>query len=570
MRAERFDAGAAATSVGASGSGPAATSGGLRRALGLVLRAAPSAMARGAALSVAVLVMGAALLGLSGWFVAATGVAGLAGIGIAFDVFRPSAGIRFLALGRAGARYAERLLTHDATLRALAALRADLLRRQLARPWEALLRLRAPLGLTRITADVDALDGVALRLALPVAAGTITQGLAFLALGWLVGWQVAAAVCALFLVGGGALLWRMARRTRAPSVAAERAGQRLRSGAMAMLRGQGDLIVHGRLGAAAARLLADGDEADAATRRLDRAERDAGFGLSVTVAAAAGAALALGYVAVGQGAATAPQAAIAVLVALALAETVLPLRRGLAEIGRIRDSASRVFAPVETELDHPSRGPFDPARGLEARGLSFRRPGAAAPVLSGLDLAVAPGETVALTGPSGAGKSTALALLAGVAAPSAGEVRLQGRPLPHWSEGDLRAVLLLVPQRAALIGGTVRENLLLAGEADDSALWRALDICALAERIEALGGLDGRLGEGGAGLSGGESRRLVLARALLRRPAVLLLDEPTEGLDAPTAARVLAGLRAALPRAAILAASHRPAETAWADRRAVL
>merc|ERR1712025_419406 len=108
--------------------------------------------------------MGAALLGLSGWFVTAAGLAGIAGIGIGFDMFRPSAGVRFLALGRAAARYGERVLTHDATLRALTALRVSLLRGQARRDARGLARLRGETALTRIVADVDALDGLALRV----------------------------------------------------------------------------------------------------------------------------------------------------------------------------------------------------------------------------------------------------------------------------------------------------------------------------------------------------------------------------------------------------------------------
>ncbi|MGA9435370.1 MAG: ATP-binding protein, partial [Roseobacter sp.] len=134
------------------------------RIVRLLVAADPWAMARGAALSVVVLVMGAALLGLSGWFITATGLAGLAGIGIAFDVFRPSAGVRFLALGRAAARYGERLLTHDATLRALAALRIVLLRGYARINAKGLMGLRGEGALTRIVSDVDALDGLILRL----------------------------------------------------------------------------------------------------------------------------------------------------------------------------------------------------------------------------------------------------------------------------------------------------------------------------------------------------------------------------------------------------------------------
>ena len=118
----------------------------LWQVLRLLWKAEPWAMWRGAALAVAVLVMGAALLGLSGWFITATGIAGIAGVGIAFDVFRPSAGVRFLALGRAGARYGERLLTHDATLRALARLRVTLLQRLERFPMPELRRLRGAAG----------------------------------------------------------------------------------------------------------------------------------------------------------------------------------------------------------------------------------------------------------------------------------------------------------------------------------------------------------------------------------------------------------------------------------------
>jgi ATP-binding cassette subfamily C protein CydC len=113
-------------------------------------------------------------------------------------------------------------------------------------------------------------------------------------------------------------------------------------------------------------------------------------------------------------------------------------------------------------------------------------------------------------------------------------------------------------ERAQLLGGSLRDNLALAGDYSEAAMIEALEIVGLAEAIAPRGGLDTRLGERGAGLSGGEARRLALARALLRRPDLLLLDEPTEGLDRATAGRVLTGLREALPESAILIATHRP------------
>ena len=188
-------------------------------------------------------------------------------------------------------------------------------------------------------------------------------------------------------------------------------------------------------------------------------------------------------------------------------------------------------------------------------------------MLHDVSLTVAPGETVALVGPSGIGKSTLLAVAAGVLPPDAGRVAWRGRPLSAIPEAELRADLAFLPQRTALVAGTILENLALARDGlSEAEAWAALDAAALRETIEARGGLTSRLAEGGAGLSGGESRRLALARTLLRRPALLLLDEPTEGLDPETARRALAGLRAYLPQAAILLASHRAAEREAADR----
>ncbi len=544
-----------------------------------LLAADPRAFRRGLALSITVLVMGAALLGLSGWFVTAAAAAGLAGVGIGFDFFRPSAGVRFLALGRSAARYGERLVTHDATLRALAALRVQLLAGIARLPHEVQSRLRGARALNRLTSDVDALDGLMLRLVLPALAALATQIGAAVALWTLVAPAVALAVLGVYAAGGGLALWLTARAARHPAETAETALQDLRAATFDLVRNRADLAIagaledwQGRVGTIAAR-------EDGARARLDAIERASGAAVGLTAALAATAALGIGGDLAAQGTISPARAAIGFFVALALAETLGQLRRGMAEIGRMLGAGSRVLELTEGATGAPP-APAAPAPVsataplLQVAGLGLHRPGAAGPLFGPLSFRLAPGETLLVTGASGAGKSTLLAVLAGLIAPSHGAVALKGQPLPDWPEAELRAALTLVPQRPQLIGGTVAENLALAlpeGAALEHGAARAvLEAVDLWDALAPRGGLDLRLGEGGAGLSGGQAKRLALARAALRRPALLMLDEPTEGLDPATAARTLAGLRRLLPESGIILVSHRAEDLGRADRRIAL
>lgn len=524
-----------------------------------------SALLRGAALMAVVLAMGVALLGLSGWFITAAAAAGLAGAGATFDVFRPSAMVRFLALGRAAARYGERLLTHDATLRALENLRLRVLGAHLAASHARMLRIRGAQALNRLTADIDALDGLPLRLALPVLAGV---GVLTLALAVL--WGLAGPVPALWIVGGYALgaLWvaRRAVRQMLPlSRRAEMAAQAFRTRLIDMIRARNDLAVYGQLEAQVKAVQSAEDRRFALRSALNRADCRVGLALSLVTTLITAGALALGLAAAQSGTLAPAMGAMAFFAALALAEVLVPLRRALLEFGRMADAARRVGRDLSPGQAATGTAPEGTAR-LVAHDLGLTRPGGQVRIVKDLSLDLHPGQTVALTGPSGSGKSTLLLALAGLLEPASGQVLLRGTPVREWSEPALREVLTLLPQRSVLMAGTVAEALALSGPASDADLWAALRAVHLDAVIAAKGGLSARLGPRGSGLSGGEARRLALARALLRRPQVLLLDEPTEGLDDPTARAVLAGIRAFLPEAAILIAAHRPAEIDHADR----
>lgn len=533
--------------------------------LGQMWRDQRSALMRGAAFMAVVLAMGAALLGLSGWFITAAAAAGLAAAGATFDVFRPSAMVRFLALGRAAARYGERLLTHDATLRALESLRLRVLGAHLAAPHDRMVRIRGAQALNRLTADIDALDGLPLRLALPVL-----SGIAVLAFALAVLLALSGPVLAIWIVGGYGLgvvwiSWRAVGGMVPLSRRAEMAAQAFRTRLIDMIRARSDLAVYDQLETQWQAVQSAEDRRFALRSALNRAERRVGMALSLLSTMVAAVALALALTAAQAGTLAPALGAMAFFAALALAELVAPLRRALSDFGRMADAARRVGRDLSSAAVNGSPVP-EGAVELVVQDLALTRAGGQSLIIAGLSFALHPGQTVALTGPSGSGKSTLLLALAGLHPPAAGQIHLGGVPVGKWSEPALRSVLTLLPQRSTLMAGTVAEALALSGMADEAELWEALRAVRLDAVIAEKGGLSAWLGPRGAGLSGGEARRLTLARALLRHPQVLLLDEPTEGLDDPTARAVLSSIRAFLPQAAILIAAHRPAEIAFADR----
>ncbi|MCB2010707.1 MAG: ATP-binding cassette domain-containing protein [Geminicoccaceae bacterium] len=531
------------------------------------------ALRRGLALSVAVLVAGAALLGLSGWFITAAGMAGIAGLGIAFDVFRPSAGVRFLALGRTAARYGERLLTHDATLRVLARLRVRILEGLAGEDPVRLARLRSPLLLNRVTADVDALDGVAIRVVIPVVAGAMTLAFAGMVLAWLVPPVIAALSVGILAAGGALTIGWSGRRSVAPAAEAERLRQAFRAAAIEHFRAR---IVHafaGTLPRSRERLLEIDKRLRDAELRLARLDRQGVAAVSATGLVAAGATLAAGGVLVLSARISPADAAIAVFASLALTEVLAPLQRVMGEFGRMRDAAGRVAPLLDGGLrEHASPdmtpGPSGGRRSLlSVSGLSVGAPVSTRPLMPPLTFAVESGEMLALAGRSGSGKTTLLSTIAGMVPTLGGTVAVTGTPLASCDEAFLRGMLGYLPQRSQLMSGTVRGNLGLAAPlATEDDMMEMIGALGLGAALDGRGGLDLALGEGGAGLSGGESRRLALARVLLRRPRILLLDEPTEGLDADTAAMVLAAARRFLPDAAILLASHKASEIEACDR----
>jgi ATP-binding cassette subfamily C protein CydC len=519
----------------------------------LFARVAGPRLALGALLSTLVVWAGMALLGTSGWFISATALAGSA---IMFNVFVPSASIRLLALGRTFGRYAERVVTHDATFAVLAALREQLFRGW-AEPGAARVLLRRPARLLfRLTHDIDALESIYLRLLAPACAALGAAALAGMLLG-LVDARLGGAMAAWLLLCGGGIAAVVARRSRVLALRRVRLLERLRAATIDLVAGQTDLAMAGRLPAHCAHI----GHLDARLAGIDaglhRLETRAGLGWSVAGHASVACVLLVAGALAERHLTGAPMAALALLTMLTAFEPFAALRRGAIEAGRSALAASRVGPRVAENTVEPRRLPT-PDTALLLCDARVAHPGRDGAALHILRLHVATGERVAVIGASGAGKSTLLALASGELAPHTGTVLAQ--PCT-W-----------LTQHTELFQDTLRANLRLAApQASDAALWDALRSAGLdADVRQFVHGLDTRLGEGGLGLSGGQARRLALARLLLRQSPFWLLDEPTEALDGATATDVLARLALHAQGRTVLLATHLRREAALADRLVVL
>lgn len=470
------------------------------------------------------------LMGLSGWFIVASAIAGAAGLGAAhtFNVLLPSAMIRFLAIGRTAARYGERLSGHTAALRALAAIRPAVFAGLAAAPASESLAMSRGEASARLVQDVDAIETRFVRLSAPWSAvAGMTSAIALAALaGWAPAVVILGAALAAILTARD-----LAQRFSTPARAAiqARVGA-LKETAASLVAASTELRAYG-LEAWAGQVL------DAKAAELDKARIAAARAQGLILASQAvilGAAVAS---AIACAASAGP--ALAALAGLAAAMGVDALA-GLAHAFDQDGAARQARERLDTILRHQPQ----PAATLES-----------VPALTILGETLNPGERLAIVGPSGCGKTTAIETLLGL----------------RGEAPRSRSAFAWLPQDASLIAGTVRENLRIAApKATDEQLWAVLEDAALADRIRAAPlGLAAYLGDDGERLSGGERRRLALARAYLRNAPWLLLDEPTEGLDAATEALVVAGLEQRLARTGqgLVVVSHRAKPAAVCGRR---
>ncbi|MEU8296622.1 thiol reductant ABC exporter subunit CydC [Micromonospora sp. NPDC048909] len=536
----------------------------------------------------------------AGLLAAATELAGLALMATATWLLMSAAGrppldrltvaivaVRALAISRGVFRYTERLAGHDAVLRMITDVRArvfaSLAARQAAPP-------RTGDALSRLVSDVEAVQDLLLRVLVPASAAVLVSVLAVGGAA-LISPPAAGALAVGLLVAGVALpaLATALTRRSADELAPLRGA--LAADAIDLTHGAADLAAFGATDSALR-------AATGRAQRLARLERRlAAAGFAVDAAGTLVAGLTAGAVVLVALAAEVPGVLVGVLAVgtLAAVEITLALvgaarqwtqlRAGLARVAALLgdvDSAPAGPTPATSPTGGPARPedgraqPASPVVGphdVRFDEVTVRYRTGAVPALDRLSLDLPAGRRVAVVGPSGAGKSTLAAVLTGAVRPASGRVIVDGRDLATYSEDELpRAVGGLLAE-AYVFHASVRENLLLGRPgAGEDELAAATAAAGLLDWVRAQpAGWDTVVGEEGGQLSGGQRQRLALARALLAAPAVLVLDEPTEGLDPAAADAVLASVLAATPAGhSVLLISHRLSGLAGLDEIVVL
>ena len=500
------------------------------------------------------------LLTTSGWFLAATAIAGL---GTLFNFFYPSASVRGLAIGRTLFRYFEKLVTHDATFRILAKLRVQVFEKIIPLSPAVLNRYRNSDLLNRLVSDVDTLDSLYLRLIAPFITAI------FVILAMCIGLSFVNAPLALGL--GVSLLLLVLAIPTVFYLLGKKFGDKLvhsralyRTQFLEFIQAQAELLLFN-----AEDKLKDNMAKTEANWQADQQKEANLSGFSTALS------LFLNGLIIAAMLWFSSQAefgndeyrmafiALFTFAALASFEILMPLGSAFLHIGQVIASAERVTDIIEQQplVTFNGKAEFDQNATtlIEAKDLSFTYPERQNRALENLNLTIQKGQKVAILGKTGSGKSTLLQLLVRNYDVNQGELFLADKPITDYAEDTLRSQFCFLTQRVHVFSDTLRQNLQFASAVNisDEKMIEVLNQVGLGKLLEKEQGLDIWLGDGGRPLSGGEQRRLGLARILLNDTPILLLDEPTEGLDRETERQILRLILAHAENKTLIMVTHR-------------
>ena len=513
-----------------------------------------------------------ALLTLSGWFISSCAIAGLVvidGNALAFNFMLPAAQIRALAITRTLGRYGERLVTHEATFRVLAGIRSWFFQQLIPLVPGRLSALRSGDLLSRMTADIDALDALYLRLLAPAVVATIgvtvvTVFLAFYAP------VISLATGLMLLVAAVGVPWVFNRlgRTGAEQIVVLAANFRIRQ--VDLMQGFADLIANQAYGRFSHFLEQFSDlmlNTQRQNNRLSAISSAITFLLAqITVLLA----LVLAAILFQEGLLSGTDLALLVFCVLAAFELVTPLPVALQMMAKIQKAARRIRQVTEmspTTQQHIQTVDLPERYDLQLTEVSFRYPDQQNWVLKNINLAIPQGSKIAIVGVSGSGKTTLLQLIMRYYDPDQGRVLLAEHNLKQLDADQLMTCFGVLSQRSQLFAASIKQNLLIA---KPNALATELDAAIQAAGLEKFisylpEGLDTWVGESGVKVSGGEARRIALARLYLKNAPILILDEPTEGLDSDTERDVFKALAIFARDKTVIMVTHREAGLGLVD-----
>lgn len=520
----------------------------------------------GMLLAFATLAASIGLLTLSGWFISASAVAGLTIARETFNYMLPGGGVRGLAMARTAGRWGERVVSHNATFKLLTDLRIFFFKKLAPLIPGRVSNLRDADLLNRLVADVDAMDHVYLRLVSPVTVGVlgILCLTAFLmwfdsSLGLLLG-----GILVVLLILWPVLFYKLGKRNGS-ELTQNKADLRVTT--LDWLEGYSELTLFG----------AEERYRDAILESQKKLMTNQFVNANLTGMASALLMLLNGWTLVlilwlsadGVGGnAPDPLVALMAFATMASFELLMPIAGAFQYLGQTLSSARRLNEITLAKPDvvfNEQHAELSDGQTIQFENVTFRYPDSERDVLNAINLTIPTNTKVAIVGQTGSGKSTLIQLLCRYWDVNQGAISIGGHNLKAWSESQLRNSISVVSQRVDILNGSLRDNLLIASpEADDVTLESILRKVGLEKLLEGTG-FDTWLGDGGRHLSGGEKRRIGIARALLHDAPILLLDEPTEGLDKQTEKNIMVLFQEHFTNKTVIFITHRLVELETMD-----
>lgn len=522
------------------------------------------------AVTFGVLALGAAigLSAVSAWLIARASQRPLI-----LDLTVAVVAVRALGISRGVFRYFDRIFSHDVALRGVQNLQEETYQRLAQSPINSTIRLRRGDLLARFGADIDAIGDVVVRAVMPFLTAVVTSVASVALIAFLS--PRSAVVLAICLVLAGTVApFGAARAAYNSETATVTAQGHVAAASLSVVENADELLVSRRLDDTLAHLAVQEERVHSALRRASWPAALAPVAITLGMGVSVLGSLIIGSAEVAAGSLSAVNLAVITLTPLAVFEAIEGLPAAAVQTLRSAAAASRLEEVLDSGTSHFVRtglkADLTGEAVIHAHDLAVGY-SADRPVVSGINLTLEPGQSLAIVGASGVGKTTLLATLAGLLPPLAGSVTIRNQESAGLGLGEAAKTVVMTAEDAHIFDTTILENLRVArGQVTPKEAMEALKQAGLEEFMSRLpDGLNTRLGENATMVSGGERRRLLLARSLLADAPLMLIDEPGEHLDTATAdrltAHILAQAKTGETRRGVIVVTHREESVADAD-----